>query len=91
MNVPNPIEDSRAKPNRQLSRQDAGEIKWLANNSSISYKEIAEFYRTTKSNAHHIGCGYSWKNVIPRKPVWYYPGCQNDMDMFGAIKIEYGR
>lgn len=91
MNAPNPIEEKRQKSNEPLNHRDAEEIRWLANNTSIPYREIADFYGTTKSNAHHIGCGYSWKKVIPRKPVWYYPGCQNDPDMFGAIKIEYGR
>lgn len=57
------IETEKGKELRKVS-----EIKWLAQNSTVEYKYIAENYEKSKHMVGKIKREESWKNVTPKKP-----------------------
>jgi DNA-binding CsgD family transcriptional regulator len=57
------IETEKEKKLREI-----GEIKWLAQNSDLNYKEIAKRYNISEATVGNIKREDTRKNVSPRKP-----------------------
>lgn len=57
-------------PNARLQKEEAQEIKWLAQNTNLSQKTIASNYESIKdpANVSHIKRGKNWAGIQPKKP-----------------------
>lgn len=52
----------------KLTRREAGEIKWLYNNTNKSQTDLAEQYSVTISTIGHIGRGETWTDTPKINP-----------------------
>lgn len=59
-------------PNSKLTEEKVSEIKWLLNNSSLTYREISKKYSISSSMISEIKTGKYWGFVIEnKKPRWF--------------------
>jgi predicted XRE-type DNA-binding protein len=56
-------------PQTELSREEVAHIRWLAQESELYQREIAELYGTTQRNIGCIEREESWKGIAPKRPT----------------------
>ena len=54
-----------------LNKEQAGEIRWLADHSNLTQKKIGKKYDITKKAVSHIKHEKSWNDIEKRRPSFY--------------------
>ncbi len=68
------VKEEAEKLGYKLTEQQAGEVKWLARNTDIPYRELAKSYPISKSYISLIKTGQTWEEIDPKKPKSYGKG-----------------
>ena len=70
-NLKRAVSEYRPEDHSSLDRKEAAEIKWLADHSNFTQKQIGEKYGTTKKNVSCIKHDKSWHDIEKKRPEFY--------------------
>jgi len=57
-----------AENNSNLTKQEAGEVKWIIRNTDVKQEDIANYYSITCSTTSHLKTGKTLQHINPQRP-----------------------